>query len=106
MNRLDELLTKLIIGEGADDWKCLNRLEQYLICILTRKGMEELGAPMNRLEVLLRALYEVVPENALEIIAARIEPNADVGLEVLSARIEPNADFGLEVLSARIKKQD
>lgn len=73
MNRLDELLTKLISGEGAEDWECLNRLEQYLICILTRKGIEELGAPMNRLEVLLQALYTVVPENAIEIISARLE---------------------------------
>lgn len=88
MNRLDELLTKLINGEGAENWECLNRLEQYLICILTRKGMEELGAPMNRLEVLLQALYEVVPENAIEIIAARIEPNVDGVLDVLSARLE------------------
>lgn len=73
MNRLDELLTKLINGEDASDWECLNRLEQYLICILTRKGIEDLGAPMNRLEVLLQALYIVVPENAVEIISARLE---------------------------------
>ena len=73
MNRLDELLTKLINGDGAEDWECLNRLEQYLICILTRQGIEQLGAPMNRLEVLLQALYTVVPENAIEIISARLE---------------------------------
>ena len=88
MNRLDELLTKLISGDGAADWQCLNRLEQYLICILTRSGIEELGEPMNRLEVLLRALYEVVPDNAVEILAARIEPNVDAVLDVLSARLE------------------
>ena len=73
MNRLDELLIKLINSEGAEDWECLNRLEQYLICILTRKGIEELGEPMNRLEVLLQALYAVVPENAIEILSARLE---------------------------------
>jgi hypothetical protein len=72
-NRLDELLTKLINGEGVGDWECLNRLEQYLICILTRTGIEELGAPMNRLEVLLQALYTVVPEDAIEILSARLE---------------------------------
>lgn len=73
MNRLEELLTKLIDGAGAEDWECLNRLEQYLICILTRTGIEKLGEPMNRLEVLLQALYTVVPENAIEILSARLE---------------------------------
>ena len=77
MNRLDELLTKLVEGSGAEDWECMNRLEQYLICILTRKGIEDLGAPMNRLEVLLQALYTVVPENAIEIISARLEKQDD-----------------------------
>lgn len=72
MDRLDELLTKLINGDPAEDWECLNRLEQYLICILTRTDIEKLGAPLNRLEVLLQALYEVVPDNAVEIISARI----------------------------------
>lgn len=72
-DRLDELLTKLINGEGVGDWICLNRLEQYLICILTRDGIEKLGAPMNRLEVLLQALYTVVPEDAVEILSARLE---------------------------------
>ena len=92
MNRLDELLTKLINGEGAADWECLNRLEKYLICILTRTGIEELGEPLNRLEVLLRALYEVVPDNAVEIIAARIEPNIDAILDIKSARLEKQDD--------------
>lgn len=87
-NRLDELLNKLIKGEGVEDWKCLNRLEQYLICILTRSDIEVLGEPMNRLEVLLRALYEVVPENAFEILSAEIEPNIDDRLSVLSASLE------------------
>ena len=73
MNRLEELLTKLIDGSGVEDWECLNRLEQYLICILTRKGIEELGEPMNRLEVLLQALYNVVPENTVEILSTRLE---------------------------------
>ena len=72
-NRLDELLTAIINGETLENWICLNRLEQYLICILTRKNIEDLGTPMNRLEVLLRALYEVVPENSVEILSARLE---------------------------------
>ena len=72
-NRLDELLTKLINGEAAEDWECMNRLEKYLICILTRTGIEELGAPLNRLEVLLQALYTVVPDDVVEIISARLE---------------------------------
>jgi hypothetical protein len=71
-NRLDELLTKIING-NFDEWESLNRLEQYLVCILTRKDIESLGKPMNRLEVLLQALYAVTPENAVEILAARLE---------------------------------
>ena len=106
MNRLEELLTKLINGDGAKDWKCLNRLEQYLICILTRAGIEELGEPMNRLEVLLQALYKVVPENALEILGIRIDPSADVGLEILGARLDPSAEVNLDILSARLETQD
>jgi hypothetical protein len=72
-NRLDELLTMLIEGNIPENWESLNRLEQYLICILTHSGIEALGAPMNRLEVLLQALYEVVPENSVEVLSARLE---------------------------------
>jgi hypothetical protein len=73
MNRLDELLNMLIEGNAPENWESLNRLEQYLICILTRTDIDKLGAPMNRLEVLLRALYEVVPENSVEVLSARLE---------------------------------
>lgn len=72
-NRLEELLNKLITGGSVGDWESLNRLEQYLVCILTRTNIESLGKPLNRLEVLLQALYTVVPENSVEIIAARLE---------------------------------
>jgi hypothetical protein len=72
-NRLDELLTALINGEMPENWTSLNRLEQYLVCILTRTGIETLGEPLNRLEVLLSALYEVVPENSVEVLSARLE---------------------------------
>ena len=71
-NRLDQLLTKLLEGDTSE-WESLNRLEQYLACILTHSGIEELGKPMNRLEVLLQALYQVVPANAVEILSARLE---------------------------------
>lgn len=73
MNRLDELLTMIIESGSAEHWKSLNRLEQYLICILTHSNIDELGPPMNRLEVLLQALYEVVPENSVEVLTARLE---------------------------------
>ena len=73
MNRLDELLTMLIEGRTPENWESLNRLDQYLVCILTHSGIEALGEPMNRLEVLLRALYEVVPENSVEVLSARLE---------------------------------
>ncbi len=71
-NRLDELLTKLLEGDTSE-WKCLNRLEQYLICILTRSDINALGKPMNRLEALLQALYFVVPSDAVEVVSARLE---------------------------------
>ena len=73
MNRLEILLNKLVNGEQVDDFTSLNRLEQYLVCIITRSGIEELGRPLNRLEVFLQALYEVVPENAVEVLNARLE---------------------------------
>ena len=73
MNRLDELLIMLKEGNSQEHWESLNRLEQYLVCILTRSGIDKLGAPMNRLEVLLQALYEVVPENSVEVLSARLE---------------------------------
>ena len=71
-NRLDTLLEMLISGD-ISSWKSLNRLEQYLVCILTRNGLEDLGKPLNRLEVLLQALYAVTPENSMEILTARLE---------------------------------
>ena len=75
-NRLDELLTKIINGDMSE-WESLNRLEKYLVCILQHSGIEELGEPMNRLEVLLQALYYVVPNNALEVLSARLEYSND-----------------------------
>ena len=73
MNRLDQLLTAISERNDLEHWESLNRLEQYLICILTHSGLEDLGEPLNRLEVLLQALYEIVPNNAVEILAARLE---------------------------------
>ena len=73
VNRLEELLDLLVSGNGVENWECLNRLEQYLICILAKKDISELGKPLNRLEVLLQALYYVVPDNSIEVIATRLE---------------------------------
>ena len=75
MDRLDELLTLLSEGNSQIHWESLNRLEQYLVCILTHSGIEALGTPLNRLEVLLQLLYEVTPENtiAVEVLSARLE---------------------------------
>lgn len=73
MNRLEELLVAIKEGKDIEGWESLNRLEQYLICILTRKGIETLGEPMNRLEELLQAVYFVVPENAVEILKIDLE---------------------------------
>lgn len=72
-DRLNDLLSMLIENKNVDDWVCLNRLEQYLICILTKSGLDGLGEPLNRLEVLLQALYYAVPEDAVEVIATRLE---------------------------------
>ena len=78
-NRLDILLTSLANNTPIEDWKCLNRLEKYLIGILTkdRAILDDLGTPLNRLEELLVALFEVVPEDSTEtiseIIGARLE---------------------------------
>lgn len=71
-NRLDDLLNRLIEG-NFDEWESLNRLEQYLVCILTKKDIDKLGKPLNRLEVLLQALYTITPENSVEVLAARLE---------------------------------
>lgn len=75
MSRLDDLLAALIEGKLPEHWESLNRLEQYLVCILTHSGIEALGKPMNRLEVLLQLLYDVVPENSIpvEVLSARLE---------------------------------
>ena len=60
-NRLEELFSALLadgsITELEKEWDKLNRLEQYLICIINKSGIERMGQPMNRLEVLLHALY-------------------------------------------------
>ena len=60
-NRLEQLFSTLLDGgstaELEKEWDNLNRLEQYLICIINKKGIERMGDPMNRLEILLQALY-------------------------------------------------
>ena len=60
-NKLEELFTKLLEnGDTAElekEWEKLNRLEQYLVCIISKSGIDRMGEPMNRLETLLQAIY-------------------------------------------------
>lgn len=60
-NKLEELFDKLLTDGDASallaEWDNLNRLEQYLVCILTKSNIERMGSPLNRLEALLQALY-------------------------------------------------
>lgn len=60
-NKLEELFDKLLTDGDASallaEWDNLNRLEQYLVCILTKSNIERMGSPLNRLEALLQVLY-------------------------------------------------
>ena len=60
-NKLEELFTKLLENgdttELEKEWDKLNRLEQYLVCIISKSGIDRMGEPMNRLETLLQAVY-------------------------------------------------
>lgn len=60
-NKLEELFAKLLENcdttELEKEWDKLNRLEQYLICIISKSGIDRMGEPMNRLETLLQAVY-------------------------------------------------
>ena len=60
-NKLEELFDRLLNDGDASallaEWDKLNRLEQYLVCILTKSNIERMGTPLNRLEALLQALY-------------------------------------------------
>ncbi len=60
-NKLEDLFTKLLedgdVSELEQNWDSLNRLEQYLVCIISKTGIDRMGQPMNRLETLLQALY-------------------------------------------------
>jgi len=58
MDTLEYLLQKLIKGEKITEWESFNRLESYLIACINKEGIEELGIPQNRLEILLNLLYE------------------------------------------------
>jgi hypothetical protein len=108
MNRLDELLSKIVNKEPIGDWSCMNRLEQYLFCIIARGTPEaeaeyaeiishyKDGKPLNILEEYLDIIYQMVPENTEqiigEIIAARLEqvdpePTSEA-IEIISGRLE------------------
>lgn len=60
-NKLEELFAALLEnGDTAElekEWDKLNRLEQYLVCIISKSGIDRMGEPMNRLETLLQAVY-------------------------------------------------
>lgn len=60
-NKLEELFDKLLENgdttELEKEWDKLNRLEQYLVCIISKSGIDHMGEPMNRLETLLQAVY-------------------------------------------------
>lgn len=60
-NKLEELFVKLLENgdttELEKEWEKLNRLEQYLVCIISKSGIDRMGEPMNRLETLLQAVY-------------------------------------------------
>lgn len=60
-NKLEELFAKLLENgdttELEKEWENLNRLEQYLVCIISKSGIDRMGEPMNRLETLLQAVY-------------------------------------------------
>ena len=60
-NKLEELFTKLLENgdttELEKEWDKLNRLEQYLVCIISKSGIDRMGDPMNRLETLLQTVY-------------------------------------------------
>ena len=80
MNRLDELLTKIINKEPIGNWSCQNRLEQFLFCIVARGTAEaeqeyekiiaqyKDGKPLNILEEYLDVIYHLVPENTGQIL--------------------------------------
>jgi hypothetical protein len=76
-NRLEYLFNRLLevgsVDELESEWDKLNRLEQYLLCIISRSGIERMGKPMNRLEVLLQAAYNTMPENSVSVLSARLE---------------------------------
>ena len=60
-NKLEALFAKLLENgdttELEKEWDKLNRLEQYLVCIISKSGIDRMGDPMNRLETLLQAVY-------------------------------------------------
>lgn len=60
-NKLEELFNKLLENgdttELEKEWDKLNRLEQYLVCIISKSGIDRMKEPMNRLETLLQAVY-------------------------------------------------
>jgi hypothetical protein len=60
-NKLEVLFDKLLndgdVTELKKNWDDLNRLEQYLVCLISKSDIDLMGEPKNRLEVLLTVLY-------------------------------------------------
>lgn len=54
-DRLELLLKAVAKNELIENWDSLNRLEKYLVCIMTSDSnkLKELGTPLNKLEELL-----------------------------------------------------
>ena len=63
-NKLEELFNKFLedgdVSSLEKEWDNLNRLEQYLICVISKSGISRMGQPMNRLETLLQAVYNKI----------------------------------------------
>lgn len=108
MNRLEELLLKIVNKEPIGNWGCENRLEQYLFCIIakgTPEATEEYErirsldgkVEINGLEAYLDLIYNMTPNGTSEIIG-----------EIIAARLEqvdpePSTE-PVEVISGRLEK--
>ena len=57
-SNLEYLLEQLINGEGLTDFVPRSRMEEHLLAIINNTGIENLGSPRSRAEVLLQVLAE------------------------------------------------
>ena len=127
MNRLEELLIKIINKEPIGDWGCENRLEQYLFCIVA-KGTPEAEAEyanirsidhkveINGLEAYLDLIYQMTANDTSgiigEIIAARLEQISPEStpemVEIINGRLEQISPEStpeiIELMNARLEE--